>query len=304
MKKLAKMLCAALLALTLVACGGEKTTEVTTLEVQFVPTNVETADGTSKEFETYLETLLGMDVNVTVATSYNTIIESMKSGKTHVGIMPPATYVVGREANAAKSILSSTLGDYDQTTEQPIPNTAVGTFKGEIVMKKDANINSYKDFEGKTIARLGTASASGYIYPVAEMIDAGVDMTKVNFVEILDMPSAMRAVYDGEVDACFVFEGARYVFQNAVKDSKGNAVDVWDAFKVMLTDGDIPNDAVAVLPTLDDELVAKVKQAFLDMAADPEGLAIMQSWGHTGYVESDEKAYDSIADYMAKAAEE
>ena len=64
MKKLAKMLCAALLALTLVACGGEKTTEVTTLEVQFVPTNVETADGTSKEFETYLETLLGMDVNV------------------------------------------------------------------------------------------------------------------------------------------------------------------------------------------------------------------------------------------------
>ena len=303
MKKLAKMLCAFALTLSVVGCSS-KDEEITTLEVQFVPTNVETADGTSKEFEEYLEGLLDMDVNVTVATSYNTIVESMKSGKTHVGIMPPATYVIGREANAAKSILSSTLGDYDQTTEQPIPDTKVGTFKAEIVMKKDANISTYKDFEGKTIARLGTASASGYIYPVAEMIDAGVDMTKVNFIEILDMPSAMRAVYDGEVDACFVFEGARFVFQDAVKDANGNKIDVWENFKVMLSDGDIPNDAVAVLPTLPEELTAKVKQAFLDMAADEEGLAIMGAWGHTGYVESDEKAYDSIAAYMEKAANE
>lgn len=305
MKKLAKMLAVLALALSVVGCSSEKKSdEITTLEVQFVPTNVETADGTSADFEAYLENLLDMDVNVTVATSYNTIVEAMKSGKTHVGIMPPATYVIARESDSAISILSSTLVDYDQETEQPIAGSTVGTFKAEIVMKKDAAIESYKDFEGKTIARLGTASASGYIYPVAEMIEAGVDLSTITFVEILDMPSAMRAVYDGEVDACYVFEGARYVFQNAVKDSNGNAIDVWENFKVMLSEGDIPNDAVAVLPTLGDELTAKVKQAFLDMAADEEGLAIMSSWGHTGYVESDEAAYDSIAAYMEKAASE
>lgn len=304
MKKLAKMLLAFALTLTVVGCSSDEPEEITTLEVQFVPTNVETADGASKEFEEYLEGLLDMDVNVTVATSYNTIIESMKSGKTHVGIMPPATYVVGRESNCAISILSSTLVDYDQVTEQPIEGSVTGTFKAEIVMKKDANINTLKDFEGKTIARLGTASASGYIYPVAEMIDAGVDLSTITFVEILDMPSAMRAVYDGEVDACYVFEGARYVFRDAVKDAEGNAIDVWENFKVMLSEGDIPNDAVAVLPTLDEELVANIKQAFLTMASDPEGLAIMAEWGHTGYVESDETAYDSIAAYMEKAANE
>ena len=53
---------------------------------------------------------------------------------------------------------------------------------------------------------------------------------------------------------------------------------------------------------MDDELKAKVKKAFLDMAADPEGLEIMSAWGHTGYVESNEKAYDTIADFMDKAA--
>lgn len=305
MKKFVKMLMAMAMALSIVGCSSNDSNEkIETLKVQFVPTNVETADGTSKEFEEYLENLLGMDVEVTVATNYNTIIESMKSGKTHVGIMPPATYVVGRDNGCAKAILSSTLVDYDQTTEQPIADSVVGTFKGEIVMKKDANISSYKDFEGKTIARLGTASASGYIYPVAEMIDAGVDLSKVTFMEITDIPSAMSAVYEGDVDACFVFEGARFVFKEAVKDKKGNPVDVWNAFKVMLTAGDIPNDAVAVLPSLDDELVAKIKKAFLDMAADEEGLKIMDSWGHKGYVESDEKAYDSIADYMKKAAAE
>ena len=80
MKKFVKMFAAFALVLSVVGCStSKKSDEITTLEVQFVPTNVETADGTSKEFETYLENLLGMDVNVTIATSYTSSDAKLKA---------------------------------------------------------------------------------------------------------------------------------------------------------------------------------------------------------------------------------
>lgn len=303
MKKFAKLLIAMVMALTVVGCSNEGPLEVSTLEIQWVPTNTATADATSGELETYLSDLLDMDVNVTAATDYVALIEAMKSAKVHVGIMPPATYAMSRDAGCAKAILSSTLTDYDEN-EKLVPGTIVTTFKAEIVMLKDAPISSYKDFEGKKIGRLGTASASGYIYPVAEMIDAGVDLTKVEFTQVTDVASAMSAVARGELDACFVFEGARFVFDGAVTDKDGKPFDVWNGFKVMLSEGDIPNDAIAVHTRLDDELTTKVKNAFLDMAADEEGLKIMKTWNHNGYVEAKESDYDSISSYVEKASNE
>ena len=303
MKKLAKLLLALVMALTVVGCSNDGPLEVDVLEIQWVPTNTATADATNGKLEAYLTNLLGMEVNVTAASDYVALIEAMKSAKVHVGIMPPATYAMSRDAGCAKAILSSTLTDYD-ANEKLIPDSVVTTFKAEIVMKADAPINSLKDLEGKKIGRLGTASASGYIYPVAEMIDAGVDLTKVEFTQVNDVASAMSAVARGDLDACFVFEGARYVFANAVTDKDGNPFDVWTGFKVMLSEGDIPNDAIAVHTRLEDDLVAKIKKAFTDMAADTEGQEIMKTWNHNGYVEANEADYDSIASYVEKAANE
>lgn len=305
MKKLLTLLLVFAMAFTFTGCSSnDKGEEQDKIVIQFVPTNQDGIDATTDAFENYMSDLLGIEVEVTVATDYTTIVEAMESGKVDVGIMPPAAYAQARGLEAAESILSSTLVDYDQTTEQPIAGTSVGTFKAEIITKADAAISSWKDLEGKKVAFLGVASASGYIYPYAEMVDAGVDMSTVTWTQISDIPSAIKAVLNGQVDACCSFEGGRFVFNGKVTDDAGNAVDLFTATKAaILSEGDIPNDAIAVLPSMSDDLKAKVKQAFLDMAADEDGLAIMSAWGHTGYVESNEASYDTIADYMAKASE-
>lgn len=301
MKKLLTLLLVFAMAFTFTGCSSDK--EDDTLTIQYVPTNTADADAVTADFEAYMENLLDMDVEVSVATGYEAIPDAMESGKIDVGIMPPATYVQARSIKGAVSILSSTLVDYDQTTELPVADSKVGDFKAEVITLKDAPISSWKDLEGKTIAVLGAASASGFIYPAAEMKDAGVDFSKVKFTVISDVVSAIGAVVTGQVDACFTFEGSRYVFNNVVTDNDGNKVDLFETCKAaILSAGDIPNDAIAVNPSMDAELQAKVKDAFLKMASDPEGLAIMSAWGHTGYVESNEKAYDTIASFMDKAA--
>ena len=272
-----------------------------TLSVQFVPTNNDgSMEAKTGPFADYLSEKLGMDVNVTLATDYSTIVEAMASGKVDLGIMPPAAYVQARNLDAAEAILSSQLVKYDEDTEAPIEGEYTSTFKGEVLVKADSDMESLEDLKGKKIATLSPNSASGYIYPVAEMKDLGIDpLTDCTLTTVNDIPSEMTAVLNGQQDACFVFQGARYVFSSKFTD-----YDLYKDLKVLyLTDGDIPNDAIAVQPSMDEDLKAQIKDVFLNMANDEEGKEAMSLWGHTGYGEADESAYDTIEAYTDKAAE-
>ena len=272
-----------------------------TLNVQFVPTNNDgSMEAKTGPFADYLSEKLGMDVEVTLATDYSTIVEAMASGKVDLGIMPPAAYVQARNLDAAEALLSSQLVAYDEDTEQPLEDTYTSTFKGEVLVKADSDMESLEDLKGKKIATLSPNSASGYIYPVAEMKDLGIDpLTDCTLTTVNDIPSEITAVLNGQQDACFVFQGARYVFASKFSD-----YDLLKDLKVLyLTEGDIPNDAIAVQPSMDDELKDKIKEVFLNMADDEEGKDAMSLWGHTGYGEADEAAYDTIEEYTDKAAE-
>ena len=272
-----------------------------TLNVQFVPTNNDgSMEAKTGPFADYLSEKLGMDVEVTLATDYSTIVEAMASGKVDLGIMPPAAYVQARNLDAAEALLSSQLVAYDEDTEQPLEDTYTSTFKGEVLVKADSDMESLEDLKGKKIATLSPNSASGYIYPVAEMKDLGIDpLTDCTLTTVNDIPSEITAVLNGQQDACFVFQGARYVFASKFSD-----YDLFKDLKVLyLTEGDIPNEAIAVQPSMDDELKDKIKEVFLNMADDEEGKDAMSLWGHTGYGEADEAAYDTIEEYTDKAAE-
>ncbi len=70
-----------------------------------------------------------------------------------------------------------------------------------------------------------------------------------------------------------------------------------------LTEGEIPNDAIAVQPAMDEDLKETIKEVFLNMADDEEGAAAMSMWSHLGYTEVDEAVYDTVRDYTEIAAE-
>ena len=289
--------------LALAGCGGksEPENEVQELNVQFVPTNNDgSMEAKARPFAEYLTEKLGRPVNVTLATDYSTIVEAMASGQVDIGIMPPAAYVQARDQGAAKAILTSQLGAYDQETGLPKEGELSGTFKGEVLVRADSGLETLEDLKGKRIATLSPNSASGYIYPVAEMKNLGIDPTKdCTLTTVNDIPSEMTAVLNGQQDACFVFEGARNVFQGVFPEE-----DLLETLNVLyLTEGDIPNDAIAVQPDMDEELVAQVKDVFLNMKNDEAGSDAMTLWSHLGYEEVDESVYDTVKDYTAKAAE-
>lgn len=271
------------------------------LEVQFVPTNNDgSMEARSQPLADFLSEALGREVNVTLATDYSTIVQAMASGQVDLGIMPPAAYVQARDLGSAEAILTSVLGAYDDETGLPVEGETTGSFKGEVLVKADSDMEELTDLASKNIATLSPNSASGYIYPVAEMINAGIDVTEdVTLTTVNDIPSEITAVLNGQQDAAFVFEGARNVFQGAFPDN-----DLMEELKVLyLTEGEIPNDAIAVQPDMDEELRQAIKDAFLALPETEEGLEIMSLWGHQGYDEVDESVYDQIKEYTEIAAQ-
>lgn len=304
-KQVAKGIMGVMLAVALTGCasGNSKQEDAAKekLVVQFVPTNNDgTMEAKAKPFAEYLSKKLDRQVDVTLATDYSTIVEAMASGQVDIGIMPPAAYVQAKDMDAAEAISTSQLGDYDQETGLPLEGQLTNTFKGEILVRADSGLNELTDLKGKKIATLSPNSASGYIYPVAEMKDAGVDpTTEATLTTVNDIPSEITAVLNGQMDAAFVFEGARNVFASSFADN-----DLFKELKVLyLTEGDIPNDAIAVQPKMDDALKKEIKDVFLNMKDDEEGAEAMSLWGHQGYEEAADSAYDTIREYTEKAAE-
>lgn len=300
-KRLGQGLVGLSLLAVLSACGDSGDTSDETLVVQFVPTNNDgTMEAKSEPFAEYLSEKLDRDVEVTVATDYSAIVEAMDSGQVDIGIMPPAAYVQARETDGAEAILTSQLADYDQETGLPLEGELTNTFKGEILVRTDSDIESLEDLKGKNIITLNPTSASGYIYPIAEMREAGIDPTnEVTMTTVSDIPSELSAVLSEQADAAFVFEGARNVFASFFTED-----DLFEELRVLyLTEGDIPNDAIAVQPEMDTELKEEIKAVFLNMKDDEEGSEAMAIWGHQGYEEAADSAYDTIREYTEKASQ-
>ena len=305
LKKLALMGMGLILAGTLVGCGSNSENSDSSnkekLVVQFVPTNNDgSMEAKTKPFAEYLSKKLDRDVEVTLATDYSTIVEAMASGQVDIGIMPPAAYVQAKDMGAAEAILTSELGKYDEETGLPLEGELTSTFKGEILVKSDSSIKTLSDLKGKKIAALSPNSASGYIYPVAELKHAGIDpTTQSTITTVNDIPSEITSVLNGQMDAAFVFQGARNVFASSFPDN-----DLFEDLRVLyLTEGNIPNDAIAVQPSMDETLKEEVKQVFLNMTDDDEGAEAMAIWGHKGYQEAADSAYDTIRSYTKKASE-
>lgn len=298
MKRIVLLAAMAALVLGMASCGAKDDGK---LKVQFVPTNNDgSMEAKAKPFAKYLSDKLGKEVEVTLATDYSTIVEAMASGKVDIGIMPPAAYVQARNQDAAEALLTSQLGAFNVETGLPEKDKLSKTFKGEVLVKADSEIKTLEDLKGKKIATLSPNSASGYIYPVAEMKNLGIDPTvDCTITTVNDIPSEMTSVLNGQQDACFVFQGARVVFSKAFEGK-----DIMKELRVLyLTEGNIPNDAIAVIPKMDADLKEKVKDVFLNMNKDEDGKAAMALWSHKGYDLADDSDYDTVEAYTKKAAE-
>ena len=262
------------------------------LTIQFVPSQAATKlQARAKPLEKMLSKRLGIPVHVSMSTDYNTVVEAMKSKKVDVGFLPPDGYVLAHKQGAADLLLQAERYGVKQPGGKAT-NQLVKSYRAEILVKKGSKIKNWKDLKGKSISVQNPTSTAGYVFPVAELKQKGLDVTKdCKLVTVTGHDQAVLDVLNGDTDAAFVFEDAR----NIVK--KDNPKIMSQVVPIYFTKP-IPNDTISVIPSMSKSFRKKLAKAFIAVGKSKEGKKVIESvYSHEGYAYAKDSDFNVIRKY-------
>ena len=262
------------------------------LTIQFVPSQAATKlQARAKPLEKMLSKRLGIPVHVSMSTDYNTVVEAMKSKKVDVGFLPPDGYVLAHKQGAADLLLQAERYGVKQPGGKA-NNQLVKSYRAEILVKKGSKIKNWKDLKGKSISVQNPTSTAGYVFPVAELKQKGLDVTKdCKLVTVTGHDQAVLNVLNGDTDAAFVFEDAR----NVVK--KDNPKIMSQVVPIYFT-RPIPNDTISVIPSMSKSFRKKLAKAFIAVGKSREGKKVIESvYSHEGYAYANDSDFNIIRKY-------
>jgi phosphonate transport system substrate-binding protein len=273
-----RTLFAALLALGCFGVGGSIGTAgaVEVLNVGLVPAeDPRMIVNDNKALLDALRSSLQMEIRPFVATDYNGVIEALRSRKLDIALLGPFSYVL------AASVANVEAFALPETAKQG------ASYRSIIIARKDRNIRSLQDLEGKTFAFVDPSSTSGHLFPKAGMIKAGLDPDKMFSRMIFSggHDASAIAVQNGKVDAAAIADA---LLDLAYKRGLAKPEDVM----VVWTSQPIPGAPFAYRRDLPEDLKAKLRAAFAQMRDLPWGPAnTIKRWEPTS-----DAAYDVVRD--------
>lgn len=259
------------LATSLAACqSGAKQKVVIAVQ----PTaNPETLLAESRQIEGFLESRLkGVDVEIRVPTTFAGVIEALRFGHAQVAFMSAWPAALASKHAGGQVVLAEVrevvIGE--ERLERPF-------YFSYWVVPTDSPYKSLQELKGKRVAFASPLSTSGYVIPMAKLIELG-------FVSRSDKEAdpkqffgdvhfaggyaqAWEALKKGQVDAIVI---AGDVPERLYREVLGNT-------RVLEQQGPIPSHAVVFSKDLKDPLRSQLKNALLELGK-PENRPLMRKF--------------------------
>lgn len=233
-------------------CGGNsQEAGKKTFTIAYAP-NESTTDSTDARstLAKDLGKVINMEVKEIQASDYTAIIEALRTGKADMAYMGALAVAMGSErAGVTPIVMKAPNGDKAQAVYHSV-----------FVTQKDNNeINSIKDFKGKTIAFVDPDSTSGNLVPTSEIMKAFPDLHLTNekihtngeFFEAVSFSgkhqAGLQAVIKGDVDIVPISDQIM-----ASEFKNGNADE--NSVKVVHSSAAIPAEAMVVSKTVNEDL--------------------------------------------------
>lgn len=260
------------------SAAATPTPEMKVLRVGAIPAeDAQKTRDAYKPLTDYLEKKTGMTVELFVATDYAGVVEAMRAKKLDLVMFGPFSYILAADkANAEAFVVENRKG--------------TGTsYKSIIVANPDMGINNLEDLKGHSFAFVDPASTSGNLIPRSVFKNKGIDPEK-DFKSVIYVgghDAAELAVKNRKVDAAADDD----ITYNQMK-AQGliNDKDV----KIIYVSDPIPGSPWAWRKDLPDDLKAKLKEAFLNVAKDDSQALGTYSGSVIGYTETNDASYDVI----------
>lgn len=233
-------------------CGGNsQEAEKKTFTIAYAP-NESTTDSTDARstLAKDLGKVINMEVKEIQASDYTAIIEALRTGKADMAYMGALAVAMGSErAGVTPIVMKAPNGDKAQAVYHSV----------FVTQKDSSEINSIKDFKGKTIAFVDPDSTSGNLVRTSEIMKAFPDLHLTNekihtngeFFEAVSFSgkhqAGLQAVIKGDVDIVPISDQIM-----ASEFKNGNADE--NAVKVVHSSAAIPAEAMVVSKTVNEDL--------------------------------------------------
>ena len=238
-----------------------------------------------------LEEELGLDIEFTQATDYAGIIESQIAGNVDLAQYGPFSYAIA-VANGAEIRPAGAM--IDEKGAEP------GYVSYGITAGDNEAVASIEDFAGKTVCFVDPASTSGFLYPSAGLIEAGIDPdTDITPTFAGGHDASVISVANGDCEVGFAFD--------AMVDSilVGDGTIEEGAVKTVWESEVIAGSPLAVRTSLPESLVAEIDRIIVELANEDYLLANgfcdesadeckLTDEGAWGYAKVDDSFYDGV----------
>ena len=226
----------------------------------------------ARELEDFLAKELGQEVEIMFPTTYAGVIESLRFGHAQVAFMGAWPALLATKHAKARVILAEIRDVIIEKDNKEMPY-----YYSYCVVPKASPHSTLQDLKGKRVAFSSPMSTSGYVAPLAKLVelelltpqDGKVDPRNF-FGEVFfagGYAQAWEALKAGQVDAAII---AGDVAQTLYNEVLANT-------KILESQGPIPSHVVVIAAQADKDFESKIVNAFLKLN-NPEYQNLMKKF--------------------------
>lgn len=213
--------------------------------VRMAVTDVEGLENLQREFGAFRDALAeitGYEVEFFPVNSRTAAVEAMNFKHVDFVLTGPAEYVVFKQRSDARVVVGWQRPNYF----------------AQVVVLAEGRIKAVQDLRGKKIAFGSVGSTSQHLGPAQALADLGLVYNKDYEPQIISRNIAVEALIRGDIAAI----GMNHNHLERIREKFPE-----QAFNVVARGRDLPNDLLVAGSHVSDEMVARVRDAFVDHGA-------------------------------------
>jgi phosphonate transport system substrate-binding protein len=244
----------AVVALAGLSACSDAPNEERRLDVLLIPADGGTQSGTLADYQPLFDAVgkeANLEFDIEVAQSYGAVIEAMCSGAADIAFVGPVTYLQASERGCAELLAVAVEGGQS-------------IYYAGLFARDDSAVDSLPDMRGKSVAFGDVNSTSSFVYPIAMLLQAGIDPVKdLGPLRLTGShANSLAALVEGQVDvAALSFDS----YEKAVRSGVPGAEQV----HVVARSDAIPYPPLVMNSRLPEALKRKLQQAFENIEEAP-----------------------------------
>jgi phosphonate transport system substrate-binding protein len=233
-----------------------------------IPSDGGTEEGTRADFAPLfdlLERTTGLEFEIRVGQSYSTVIEALAQGLVDVAYLGTVSFLSAQERGPVELLAIGETGE------------SYSYYSG-LFTRQDSGIRTMEDLHGRSLGLSDPRSSSGFVFPLALLLEQGFEPLK-DFSGIIltgSHSNSLGAMAEGRVEV------AAAPFESYIKAVRQGIIDP-RKIHIIAKSAPIPNPPLAINGKLPPELKERIRTALHTIHEQP-GVRPGTIRGHAGVV--------------------